>query len=352
MGLEFLHQYCGQRLRPDPALLNLPREDDSPLVDEEPVDLDLELPREKWKPLDSLQATGTEHLLPIRFVDGCHRGQTVAWVQDIEGHPVPVMLAEVGGVCMRGQGCGRTRSLQRECVVVERVVTMVIDPFPWHEVESFAIALKEFGFRLLPVQPLRDEHDRPFLSYDFELMRRRTQNRSNYEMEVLEEVALAQDPHTPTLADGRLHPRMHGLSPSIPVVGVIKTHREDYLHEAGWQTFYRLQPGQRTPAFGIPQKALPVVSWYLRLGTGEDADSPAWGIVRIEITAAFFQTLSDPFAYIHALSAWLIQVRSRQADYGRSPISLEPIVRAEASLNSLLSPPDYLKAWFYRHTGI
>ncbi len=93
IGLEFLHQYRGQRLRPDPDLLNFSSDEDSPLVDEEPVDPDLELPREKWKTLDSLQATGTEHLLPIRFVDGCHRGQTVALVRDGDGHSVPVMHA-------------------------------------------------------------------------------------------------------------------------------------------------------------------------------------------------------------------------------------------------------------------
>jgi hypothetical protein len=191
------------------------------------------------------------------------------------------------------------------------------------------------------------------MSFDFELMRQRTQFRSHYEMEVLEETAIAQDPHAPTLVDGPLGPRAHGLPRAVPAVGLIKTHREEYLHEHGWRTFYGLRPGQRTPAFGIPAKALPVVSWYLRLGGGEtDADYPAWGIVRVEVTETFFRTLPNPFVYVNALSAWLYQVRCRRPDYGRAPISLEPIVRAEESLKSLLSPPEYLKAWFYRHTGI
>ena len=57
------------------------------------------------------------------------------------------MLAEIGGVCMDRDG----RDLRRSFQVVERVVALAVDPFPWHEVEDFAIALAESGFRLLPV---------------------------------------------------------------------------------------------------------------------------------------------------------------------------------------------------------
>ncbi len=118
---------------------------------------------------------------------------------------------------MRDQGGGLTRPLLCECVIIERVVPMVIDPFHWHEVECFAIALKEIGFRMLPVQPPDDEHDRPYLSYDFELMRLRTQNISNYEMEVLEEIDLARDHNTPTL----------GASANARVVVVDSSSRRD-----------------------------------------------------------------------------------------------------------------------------
>jgi hypothetical protein len=353
MSLDFLREHSGRRLRPDPSALGSggdDEDDEAPLVGEEPVGLDVEMPRAQWGPVDALHDAGAAHLLPIRFVDGCHRGQTVAWVQDADGHPLPVMLAEVGGVCLRRHG----RALRRECAFVERVVTMVIDPFPWHEIEAFAVALRAVGLRLVPASPPKDDNDKPYFSFDFELMRKRTQNRANYEMEVLEEVAIAQDPHAPTLIDGRLGPRIHGLErKDVPVVGVVKTHSGEYLHEQGWRTFYALRPGQRTPAFRIPHKDLPVISWFLRLTDGgREADSPAWGIVRAELTEQFFQTLPDPRAYISALSAWLFQVRCRRADYTRAPISLEPIVQAEESLSSLLSPPEYLKSWFYRQTGI
>src|SRR5690606_18680444 len=116
-------------------------------------------------------------------------------------------LAEIGSVCLSG----RNGTLRREFEIVERVVTMIIDPFPWHEIESFAVALKRIGLRLLPANPPEDELGRRRATFDFQVMRQRTQNKSNYEMEVLEELALHQDPHQPSLVDGRLESRMHGL---------------------------------------------------------------------------------------------------------------------------------------------
>ena len=189
-------------------------------------------------------------------------------------------------------------------------------------------------------------------SFDFELMRRRTHNRSNYEMATLEELALNQDRHRPSLIDGVLEPRVRGPElRASPIVGLIKTHRENYLHPHGWRTFYDLTPGQRTPSFLLPSPNLPVVSWYLRLTAG-DAEGPTWGVVRVEISQDFFRTLPDPFAYIDALSAWLVELRCRRPDYDRSAISLEPIVQAEESLRALFTPPDQLKWWFYHATGL
>src|SRR5262249_2816351 len=144
--------------------------------------------------------------------------------------------------------------------------------FPWHEVESFAVALRDaeprLQLRLLPVAlpKVNAEGEERRASYDFETMRKQTQNRSNYEMEVLEELSLCQAPGIPSLVDGRLEPRLKRKDLQMcPVVGVIKQQREGYLHPAGWQTFFDLKPGERTPVFGLPSNAVPVVSWYLKL---------------------------------------------------------------------------------------
>ena len=39
--------------------------------------------------------------------------------------------------------------LRREYEAVERVVSLIVKPFPWDEVEGFAAALQAEGFRLL-----------------------------------------------------------------------------------------------------------------------------------------------------------------------------------------------------------
>jgi hypothetical protein len=85
-------------------------------------------------------------------------------------------------------------------------------------------------------------------------------------MSVLEEAALANDAGAPTIVDGRLEPLVGGFDPSrSSVFGVIKTHYRNYLHPQGLQLLYELKVGQRTPVFSLPQKKLPIISWYLRL---------------------------------------------------------------------------------------
>lgn len=357
MGLEFLREHGGQRVRsyPDQPELDLPEEtgdeDDGPV--EENVDVEYELARDSWRPIPVDDVAVDWDEAPSRFVDGCHVGRTIAWLQDAEGHPVPLMLAEIGGVCVEG------RDLRRTFQVVERVVAFVIDPFPWEEVEDFAIALAGSGFRLLPTSAPRAEGRRDWAAaYDFEAMRKKAQNRSNYEMEVLEEVALCQHDEVPTLVDGRLEPRINSDDrlQRRPIVGVIKQQRKGYLHPGGWKVYYHLEPGQRTPAFliegGPKKKTIPVVSWYLKLD-GAHGALPSWGVVRVEIPRAFFEErVGRDFAYVDRLSHALRQMRCRLASYRRGPVSLAPIVRAEEVLRALFSPPEYLSQHFYRLTGL
>jgi len=150
MGLEFLREHGGRRVRSAPEQPELDDPADGGEAAEEPVedavDHDYERVRDDWRPIAVNRATVDWDEAPRRFVDGCHVGHTVAWLQDAEGYPVPLMLAEIGGVCLEREG----RELRRGFHVVERVVTLIIDPFPWNEVEDFAIALAGSGFRLLP----------------------------------------------------------------------------------------------------------------------------------------------------------------------------------------------------------
>jgi hypothetical protein len=340
MGLDFLQHYGGRRLRPyvEQPPLDAPNSDGG---EEGPqAQLDWERPKEDWAPLD-VDGPLDADALPRRFIDGCHYGQTVACLRDALGHPIPVRLAEVGGVAMRTDGA----ALRREFAQIERVVCAIVEPFPEHEVEDFAAALAAIDMRLLPALPPLVEDVRQ-LSYDYARMEQRTYTQAQVQMRVLEELALGQGPETLTLVDGPLgrieHPR---------AVGAVKQHRKSYLHPRGWQVFYDLQPGQRTPAFRLASQSSPLVSWYLKLD-GAHGALPNWGVVRVEISCAHFERAGSDFGYLDRLSRALLHLRCRQASYARAPVSLEPIVRAEESLKALLTAPATLAQRFYHLTRL
>ena len=346
MGLEFLRNHGARRMaayEPRPPIFDPP--DTRPA--EAKVDLDYELPAAKWVPLPADGETGWRPRdwseRPSRFVDGKDVGETIAWLQSPEGHPVPVRLSEIGAIAVRvDEG-----DVRREFHAVERVVSLVADVFPWDEVEGFAGALQEHGFRLLLAPPPGGAP-----SFDFETMRKAAQNRSNDEMGTLEEAALAFDRDRPTVVDGRLEPRQGGLDdPAVraPAVGVIKTLMHEYLHPAGIQVRLRLGPGERTPLFALPHEKLPVVSWYLRL-SGTAAAMPNWGVVRVELPLAWFEARrnTDGDAFVAALCRLLCAYRTRDGGYARAPVSLHPIVRAEALLGALFTPSGMLGSRFCR----
>lgn len=348
MGLDFLHNHGGRRVRNyevQPLLL-----DDGLMQSEVPegtaIDLNREKPCEKWEPIDVAEAIIPSDwpLRPMRFVDGKDIGRTVAWLQTREGYPVPVRLSEIGAVVMRNIEGG----LRREFAVVERVVSLIIDPFPWDEIESFAIALQEQRFRLLPCrEPLEG------MSYNFEQMRATTQYRTKDEMSRLERQGMARASSVPTLVDGRLEPHARAFDEEhMPVVGLIKKHQQNYLHAQGWRVFYDLEPGQRTPAFLLAEKNIRVLSWYLRL-VGSNGELPNWGVVRLEIPEAFFvKTLSEDWEYLNRLSRLICEYRCRDQDYSRAPVSIHPIQRAEESLGSLFTQSDTIINRFYRLTNL
>lgn len=349
MSLEFLRNYAAERMAdyaPQPTLFSAPGDEK-----DEPVqaDLDYELAADQWiaqpitVPLGWRVRDWQER--PIRFVDGKDVGQTVAWLRAPGGYPVPVRLAEIGATCVRVED-GICR---REFCLVERVVSMIVDLFPWDEVESFAAALQEHGFRLLPA-----ERPQRGLSYDFEEMRQPAEFRSTNEMIVLEEAALAQSYLEPTIVDGPLEPRTGGLDQfHSPVAGVVKSHARNYLHAEGMQLLYDLLPGERTPLFALPNAKLPVISWYVKL-SNKGGKMPNWGYVRVELPLRWFEHLSasDGITYVNRLSHLLCEYRSHNASYPRAPVSVHPIIRAEQLLGALFTPTAMLVQRFYRLTQL
>lgn len=346
MGLEFLRNNGARRVsdyRPQPFLFDGATSDDEP---EEEHNFEYETQGARWEPLD-VGEDDEESDWPLRvkrFVDGKDVGRTVVWLQSREGYPVAVRLAQIGAVAMREVN----GELRREFAKIERVVSLPVDLFSWSEVESFAIALRENGFRLLPVKEPAGGW-----SYDFEPMRQATANRSKDEMSRWERMALTLDSDTPTLIDGRLQPRRGEFRcEDKPIVGLVKTHAQNYLHPQGWQVFYKLQPAQRTPSFRVKGNYLEMVSWFLKLD-GARGEMPNYAVVRIEISQRFFEsTLEKNFGYINRLSRLICRLRCRDQSYGRAAVSLHPIQRAEESLGAMMVPNEVLVNRFYRLTGL
>lgn len=345
-NLRFLHDFGAHRLAaydPLPELLGDGPDASSGEGDPDEVTWDYEVDADKWM---AIPVTAKRYCLsdtwlerPRRFVDGKDVGRTVAWLHAPGGYPIPVRLSEIGATAIRVT----SGVCHREYEAVERVVTMVVDPFPWERVESFAAALQNYTFRLLAASKPGGK-----LSYDFEVMRKASENRSNTEMGVLEEAMLARAHHEPSIVDGRLEPRVGGFDPSAdPVAGIIKTHRKPYLHAMGMQLLYQLAAGERTPLFSLPKEKLPVVSWFVRLA-GSPAAMPNWGLIRVELPLKWFAQRSDQSDYASRLSRLLCEYRSHDSSYERTPVSLHPIVRAEQLLGALFTPGNILTHRFYR----
>jgi hypothetical protein len=327
---------------------------------DEVMEWGIEQPADEWKPVILPETRANAGEVPERFIDGCQSGHAVACLRAPElGWPIPVFLAEVGGVAMRLKG----RDLTRDFFGLDRVVSFVTDVFPWQEVEALASALANspgFAFRVLPTD--RPKVDDPIDLFDYEKMRKAAQNRANNEMANWEAIALAADRTTPTLCDGRLEPRLRSSSAADRcnlVVGVVKTHSANLLHPQGWRTLLDLKPGQRTPFFQIARTLqgeandLPVVTWFVKMAGGEEV-MPNWAAVRVEVPWIQFQRWpeSSRTGFVNRLSRWLIDARCRQRSYTRMAISLEPIVRAEDGLKSLFTPFGVLRNRFLREAGV
>lgn len=354
--VDFFERHHAAVTSSGPVLPIMPPPDEE--KDDAPVTLfrDVEVKEADWVPKIVLEAPVRDGESPRCFIDGGQKHRTVLWIRCPQGTPVPLVLAEVGAVALKLVG----RRFEREEVAVQRVLSFVGDPFPWAEIESFAGALLEhpqLQLRLvLANKPLEPHHP-----YDFEVMRHQAEYRTRQEMDSLERLMLARYGNLPTLVDGPLHRVMGEPAADGPLkIGVVKTHAANYLHDLGWKTLLDLQPGQRTPVFkisgakgpGSREGRLPIATWYLKLAGGPRL-APNWGYVRAEVPwNQFEQQHQGSFDFIGRLSRWLIDARCRAESYGRMPVSLEPIVRAEEAMKPLFGGLDTLSHRLYRYAGL
>ncbi len=368
-GLRFIQNYEGRRVeREFGGAKQFWVEDDADendAAEETDINLSLETDVGAWTVIDpKLPKSWRVHDFasrPVRFVDGKDVGQTVAWLRGTDGSFVAIRLAEIGSVVMKIVN----GELRREFTQVERVLAMNTAVFPWEEVESFALALREHDIFLLPTKRTPEE-----FQMNFEKIRKLTQRRSTQEMMTLEEFALAQHDELPTIVDGTLKDHEGGFDVTeSPVFGVVKTQQRLYADRQGQEVLFSLPEAHRTPAFSFSydtsrvgetvKSRLPIVAWYMRLCDGASIE-PNVGIVRVEVSQKWFANqgygetkINDRGRdFINKMTRTVYEYRCRQRSYRRMKISLEPIVRAEGSLGALFSPPNYLKNKFYRLTNL
>lgn len=342
-GLDFFEAYRGQRTLTYPPQPELEPTTDAEEQLDEFVDLSYEVHPPQWRPLMPKIPDGFVPIRwserPRRFIDGRDVGEIIATLWSKEGFPIPVRLSQIGAAVIT-ETDGQLRRTEE---VIQRSVTLIGDPFPWHELERLAAGLQTQGLRLLVARLPKVED--PRLLCDFEVMRKATLNRSLHEMATLEESLIPMAEPVPTVLDRYLDKRVGRMHPRAPLIGVIKSHWQNYLSVETMKVLYQLQPGERTPVFLLKGHKLPVVSFYLRLAGG----MPNWGLIRVELSEGFYQDArhTDPL-YLDKLSYTLFDYRCRRTSYGRAPVSLQPIVRAEQTLASLLCPMSRLTNSFYR----
>lgn len=347
---DFLRMYSAAPVGQTPVQPNIAADEDKP--EKEAIDRTIEMKEPEWEPVTVSEQPAKPDEFPVRFIDGSHSGQPVFSVRSPQGWPIAMMLSEVGAVSLMSKG----RGFEREFIALDRVLSFVADPFPWQQVESFALDLlnrPELKLRLLPANRPREKHS-PF---DYEIMRQQARSRAVNEMATLERLALAVGSPRPTLVDGPLNRVMGAPDADGPlVVGVAKTQTADYLHDKGWQTLLGLRVSQRTPVFkyeGIrgDSGGLPVATWYLKLAGGPSI-APNWGFVRVEVPWNQFEFRGCDFGFVNRLSRWIVDARCRAESYARMPVSLEPIVRAEDALKPLFTPMSILVNRLYRQAGL
>jgi hypothetical protein len=351
---RFLRAYGASGVGDTPAQPFLPVMTDEEEPKADTVDLEIELPLQKWAARIVAEAPAKPGEHPIRFIDGSFTAIPVLYLRPPQGWPIPVLVSEVGAVAIRLE----RRTLVRDLALVERVVSFVADPFPWAEIEAFAAAVvldPELKARFVSANRPPAERN-PF---DYEVMRAQAYHRCEQEMLNAERLALASNVTTPTLVDGKLPGRIGSAAAAERplLVGVVKRVAAD-LPPEGWKTLLNLRPGQRTPVFklagmgGGREADMPTASWFLKLAGGPRL-APNWGYVRVDVPWVQFENhFASSLGFVGRLSRWLIDARCRQESYARMPVSLEPIVRAEDSLKALFTPFGLLRSRFLRHAGM
>ncbi|MGE0730817.1 MAG: hypothetical protein AB7O92_19770 [Acidimicrobiia bacterium] len=281
---------------------------------DEPVDVDLavELPVERWRPIRPAPVDRST----VAFVDGVRRiDASLLWSTD-DGQYHPGLAASVAAGVVTCNGRAEISRLE-----IDRVVLLPVE-VPTVRTRHGLV------WRYRPTRSRRDDPGQ--LSIELQ------QVMADLEVGVAEGAAVTAEAAGDELAmvviDGPIRRREQVRN----AVGHIKTHHHRYLPPAAVGVIAELEPGERTPLFAIGG-GFPRLSWYLRLPCSREH---AWsGVVRNEIAVApveAAQALADRAA------ATLPRFASRAARDPRAPQNLTPVGGLESRLRHRLGEPTLL----------
>jgi hypothetical protein len=250
---------------------------------------------------------------PVWFVDGVRRIE-LRLEATLDGRRVPGLFGSfaVGSVCSdRAATFGEHR--------VGRVLVTGggVEAPEWIEVGIGGSTL-----RFRPVCEPGSEPEAPLYRLQYEMR----------QAEAGMAAALAAETGRLVLVDGPLtRLEVH----ECPVVGVIKRYQHQYLGPDEEPLIASLQPGERTPLFGLGPPGEPPVrySWYTRLVPWRAPWHDHAGVVRCEVPVGL--TLEESIDVAGRVSALLPRYAGRPSD-PRAPQNLAPVGGLEAWLRHRL----------------
>ncbi len=295
------------------------------------IDLAYELAPHAWRAIDP---GAPPHDAPVRFIDGSVFTRTAgSLLVAFRRRPMIAAVVSAASLVLDGRTTRRGAGAQARKLLC--LYNDGIDPAVLSDARD---RLADAGIALYDresQQPLGD----------FDAMRRQTRSLAMEVMENAEKAVLFAAPQTPTLVDGLLERRLAAMAThDLPAVGLVKRQMTQYLPMNLQEMLYTLKPGQRTPAFVLKTvQHVDIVNTYVRL-SAQAGTSPSYGVVRLTAPLAYVERAhaSDRSEYLSGLAAYVHRLRHRDLAYGRSGISVEPIVRVEDHLHAILPDVEVL----------
>jgi hypothetical protein len=270
------------------------------------LDLDLEMPASRWAPMSPRGGP-----LPgsVLFLDGVRRIDARIWVHGEDPEPQPGVVASLAAGLVSCDGAARLVDVK-----VDRGLYAATG-------EDIKTRHATYAFHHTPggLDKLTLGVQGRLAALEVELANS-WRAHSNVEDDLL-------------VVDGPLRGRTH----LARTVGYVKTHQKSYLRPEQAAVVAALEPGQRSPVFGMGT-SWERSSWYLRLPGASRA--PWSAVVRLECSSDL--SVADTVALADVTATVLPSLASSPHKDPRAPQNLVPIGGLERQLRHRLGDPGLL----------